>query len=272
MIMEKKTGLKRYSSLYLKCKTASRFTLIELLIVVAIIAILAGMLLPALNTARNKAVQISCLGNVKQLGMASVSYAADNDDYLFSNGVRPDCYFDSTVPYSWKIFLFPYFGINQTRPTQQYPVYRYSADQKEFYTGVFRCPTWDLITDDPSIQLGVNGGYAFNSFLHKWEKKHKLARMKRLSDTAVFADMMDNPKTAQTEAASINTDNNTAKRMYPKHLNAWNFAFLDGHTRSLTMSSMIVTNTQVVFASFSSESIPLSYLTSGAYYLLPKYN
>jgi len=104
-------------------RSHAAFTLIELLVVIAIIAILAAILFPVFAKVREKARAISCLSNMKQLGLGLLQYNQDNDE-AFPGGVAKDKFEGS----GWAGAIFPYVK---------------SA-------GIYHCP------DDPTTQVTVN--------------------------------------------------------------------------------------------------------------------
>ena len=119
------------------CRRA--FTLIELLVVIAIIAILAAILFPVFAQAKQQAKKTVCLSNFKELGLAVVMYANDNDDdYSPSQvGIPPSTSVNNVAfTYDWTFVTAPYIknGTGATLVSSGHSVEGYSG-------GIFACPS-----------------------------------------------------------------------------------------------------------------------------------
>lgn len=112
-------------------KQSRSFTLIELLTVIAIITILAGLLMPAVGNARAKARATSCLNNLKNIGVAFINYSDDNKSYY------PAAYGETkknnnTRYVSWVGLLYPYLGLELDAPPEMVLRSVFSCSSSEF--------------------------------------------------------------------------------------------------------------------------------------------
>ena len=196
-----------------KRKTACHFTLIELLVVIAVIAILAGILLPALNQARNKARAISCVNMFAQFGKSSVMYTDDNHGYLlpyrndantasstakFAMGQAPSKWLLASYIPAKNSIAVGMLGRNQTvRSNLDCPAREFDAS----------------ISGDKEYIFGINNTISAQSV--------KANYCKRPSETSILAECH------ASGAAKYGTSSYTL--WFIQHQNRASVAYLDGH-------------------------------------------
>ena len=196
----------------------SIFTLIELLVVIAIIAILASILLPALNQARNKAHSIKCTSNLKQLGMSLLLYVNDHDS-------RPPPQFSKP---GYLIYW------NQTMVNEGF------ITNKD----LFLCPAQKSdIAFPTTVHYGINRGLFPSDYTVV-----KFSRIRKPSEKFLIADTWRNTTSSvpnimsgfwrfTTEYYMINAPNSDHGCPAARHMKQVNMAWVDGHVSAIRVNN-----------------------------------
>ncbi len=148
-------------------RTARAFTLVELLVVIALIAILASLLLPALSRAKDQARRVHCISNQKQIVIAWMLYPTDNQEFLVRNGSQSSITFTPgvTPPFLW--VYGGNHGAPQTLTNEQYLVgaqYALLGPYNKQHR-IFKCPADRTLWPLGGARVFQERSYALNYFM-----------------------------------------------------------------------------------------------------------
>ncbi|MCF6175023.1 MAG: type II secretion system GspH family protein [Victivallaceae bacterium] len=234
-----------------KCENQINFTLIELLVVIAIIAILASMLLPSLNKAREKAKQIKCVSNLKQCGQGMFFYANDFNGYL---PVGID-YGSQTIGTYWVDLLMASKSLPQVTTWTNYwnGIWRPSKLKTD---NIFQCPSTlqvgifsasghSFVPEEHGSWLSYGLRFIYKNLHYPGERlggsgPYGLPLLTSLYNKAPYmADSIQLPgdgRSAQTgrfDAIGIYTN-----RLYIAHQKQANLWFPDGHVKGMSRNEI----------------------------------